>query len=471
MDIFNQRDVFSLDEFEYILNYYPKMGWEDAVVYNTKEKKEVMNTNTRKAKKQKEKDYVFLLEVKKLVMKILIPWFRKTNKDFRYLYFRIHESQWLLYEKDMFFKKHQDFERYICDEIVPYTCLIGLEDTWIGGETVVEEISFKESTVKNGMLCFPSNKMHEGLKVQKGVKKCLKLEFLAFYYQESALMICDDKNHWKSYWSEEFISNIPNFVQCFRDFQDKSSSTIKKDEKKIIVSEDMAKIIYDIMAMLGDGKSFKKIEDEEFQMVFPGSSYATIRELLGVVSFQKNEKRKAMIGKNQHAWNFLNESSLLDPQEYSLFIGLWMKSKNQEPYSLIYLCDRDGKEMIWDQQDTTEGDEFVDYDEFTTTLLKKYVQQQEKGNHHTLSSPSKMFLKKTHKGVHHCIKKKNWKTIINTDKILPSDLLNPALYINKKVLRSYYELCNDEESGGEYIHYKKYLNFYLQVRWCIIKNN
>ena len=75
---------------------------------------------------------------------------RAQMKTFRYLFARHSQAEWLLYKPGMFFHEHEDFERYICNGMIPYVLLIGMRDTIEGGETKVDGKSYIGSARRNG---------------------------------------------------------------------------------------------------------------------------------------------------------------------------------------------------------------------------------------------------------------------------------------------------------------------------------
>ena len=112
-----------------------------------------------------------------------------------------YHQDWLRYGLGGKFKTHRDFVKYHYKDMVTYTLLIGLKKTEVGGETNVfipykkkrhksgrfknrqrkmKTISFSETVIPGGILCFQADLLHSGTSVIKGEKEVLLLTLWAF---------------------------------------------------------------------------------------------------------------------------------------------------------------------------------------------------------------------------------------------------------------------------------------------------
>lgn len=445
--ILHQENFLSACDFEKIQELCPKDGWQQAVVYDKRQQKEVISTSNRHAKKISEHRKEVTKEIQKTIMPYLLSWL-KQQPHFHHVWFRYSHTQWIEYTRGMFFNIHQDFEKYVCEFLTPYVALLGLENTEKGGETIVGRTKYKESCQKNGIVFFPGNVPHQASVVVRGVKRCLKLECFVLFQEATPFMVCDDRNHWKSYWSKEQIELLENYM--------KSHTNFTGDSKSITVSSEMAQTIQN--AMIAIASPYGKTP-REFDMIFPNFTPRCLRDIFNAVHFIKNKTKKVYLGTDPDAWEYMNQWLELDPN-YNLVVGLWAQNLDEEHlYRLHHVYHRDGQ--ILDENKQVENKTFTDFTTLKTNILQHFIREMD------LEIWYKPELPYTFKNVGVCNTTK-WDNKLLKG-IRPSDFIQPVKR-SGTVMTGHYEMCNDE-GGGITEYTPDYISYIIQIRWCLVQVN
>jgi hypothetical protein len=452
--ILDQEQFLSVRDFDIIKEACPIEGWQEAVVYNRSLKKDVTSHDFRKAYKTPETRKHIQKTFKNIITKTLLPWLR-TQPHFQHLWVRPF-TEWLRYEEGMFFQKHQDFERYVCNGMVPYVCLIGLQDTENGGETVVGEQVCRGSCRQNGVVFFPSNIPHQAKKVVKGVKVCLKMEIQVFFSPEDGFIRVSDKdNQWLSFWSKKELELVDNYICSHHHFTDRTT---------IETSTDMAKDIHNMMIRIAEPMSKVPVAEEAQDMIFPTRTIAFLHDIFSYHHFSQAPDQRVFFGSDAKAWDYMNKEMELPPH-HTLLVGLWYKEEKDEPYRLSSLCDRAGNEISMAFPTTVkEMNKYADYDTLCANLLQDFT------NHKDISSSSSSFSfmfrpPLTEKdGRRTPSVRKNWRPLIKSYK--PSDQVK---YIKRSGVQveTVSEMCNDEHGYSETGTYSRYVSYSIHIRWLV----
>lgn len=454
--IYQQFNFLLPVEFRQLQQSIPQDGWKEAVVYNQKLGREVVAKTTRHAIKVHERRKQVIKNVKNLVMPKLLVWL-KQQPGFQYIWFRYSHTQWIQYNEGMFFKPHQDFEKYICDHLTPYVALIGLVDTSAGGETIVNGVAYTSSCRENGLLLFPANCIHEGKIVTRGIKKCLKLEFFVLFSQEIEKPLVVQTNHhqWKSYWNKDQLDLVYNYMS--------SHSSFTGEANQIVVSSEMAMVIQNAMLAIQDPKK----TPEDFECIFPEHSPSCLHDIFHCFHWiQRRGPYQFYMGTDSQAWEYFNTWEQLPANIYPV-VCLWSSSKDEDQYNLQLVYDRNGKLLVnaqgglWYSDSSVERTEstfYTDYQSIQTNILHYFISTTDLET----QSPVEYNLKSGVNKIPTTIDKSMLKSL------RPTNFLKP-IYRSGTITESHFELCNDEETGGQYESEQVYLSYKIQIRWCMLK--
>ena len=435
--ILNQDNFLSPNEFKLIQEICPQVGWQDAVVYDKKLEKEKISKSHRNAQKIHERRKEVILKLKKIILPKLLAWL-KTFSNFKHIWFRYSHTQWILYSQGMFFSKHQDFEKYLCDYLTPYVALLGLENTEAGGETMIGETLCNGSCKQNGIVFFPGNIPHEAKMVKKGIKRCLKLEFFVLMDQ-NVTGVQDSLHQWKSFWCPEQLKLFDNYMSCHQNFSKQSNIT---------VSTDMAQTIHNAMLAVAD---YKNQVPRDFEMIFPNYSPACIRDIFNSVYFMRHGKG-CYIGTDPDAWMFLNKWSGLLPFS-NLMVVLWARSP-RESYEVEIVYHRDGNTVGEVQQ--VKNEYFTDFPTLKTNILQDFVNQKDL---ETFEKLDYHYEKVGVPGFTH------WNSS-SLENVYPSDEISKPEKRFGVAETSHFEMCNDED-GGHLEYERAYVSYNIQIRWVL----
>lgn len=447
----NRHNFLSQENFDVILSYLPKNGWRPAKVYSKDQKKSYVNKVVRKSEKNYEKRRDVLRSIKQIVMKPVIECFKNHIPNFRRCWVRNNQTEWIRYYEGDFFKPHKDFEKYICNGMIPYVIIIGLNDVEEGGETKVENEIFDGSSKKNGAILFQANLTHESLVVKKGLKIALKLEF--FVYADSDYIKVQDKdNRWISYWSTKELELLDNYFKSHLDFE-------RSRSKNLIVSEELARDSFNLGIMIADPRL--KLPSE-IDLLFPGFTVQSIRELFLIYKFMNDTSQKFLFCNDPLAWDYLNQHMEL-PTDCGLYVGIWVKKDLSEKYKLKNYYNRRGDQYHYYYQFSPlkENNEYADYEDLKIHVLDKFLKIFDHYDEKNINLEYKIgkHLKNGFKG--------------NIFKFIdePSDTLERPIFHSGKTTITEREFCNEEDAGYITYTYKEYLRYYIQIRYFLVRNN
>lgn len=419
-------------------------SWEDAVVYDRRRQVQRVNKESRHALKVRERSGELCKTVQALCTRRLIGILRESVPHFHHLFPRPFQMEWLRYEPGMFFRPHQDFERYVCNGMIPYVLLIGLCDVEEGGETRVGDRMCAGSTSRNGAVFFPSNMMHEACPVLKGIKMCVKLDYFVFADEEPVIVRSEEG--WKSFWTRPALSMVDNYIRCHQDFMRKAD--------KLLVSEATARGLHNMMKQITIASGHN---DPFHEMMFPNLPVAVLHDIFLTVS-----PDPIVLGRQSLAWDYLHRHR---PGIY--LVGLWEKETKQDRYTLSMIADRRGrlikmdyltKQLMMPQENMEEDDHFLPYPILRQRLVQTFIKNKE--------LPSRPVPEKTwsigqkEPTVWESTISRYWKELHD---VQPSD--NDSIKVEGEVHRREKEFCNDEESGYEIVEWTAYLSYRIQTRW------
>lgn len=448
--ILDQSDFLPVEEFSRISQQCPTSDWKDGVVYNRIEKKEMKVVTSRHSKKIVEKRKEVIQGLEKIMIRRLLPWLRQ-QQDFQYIMARSWHTEWILYTKDMFFKPHQDFEKYICNNMVPYVALLGLEDTIRGGETIVEGVQYRGSTRKNGLVFFPGNVLHEAARVVEGEKKCLKMEFFVFFGDDADIIkVMDDQQQWKSFWSKEELSLVDNFITCNSRF---------KGSDLVTTSTETARMIHNISRCLVDPR--RPFSPKDLEMIFPSRSIHTLHDLFVGLRFLRSplSQGACVLGQDAAAWDFFNRWDKFPPH-YHMFVVLWSKTTKDDVYQVRKIMDREGRSRGYTTVPPSR--QFGDFNNLCLAITTSFLRHEELETPDMDAPVPKIIKLEGNSQTSFLISKELLKNI------KPSDDHSRPRFVSGNVDVSETEMCNDEDIGIT-SHYSQYVQHYLQVRWCLLR--
>jgi hypothetical protein len=189
-----------VEELYKLTEYDPKTSLEQAQIYLTDEKKNVVDEDTRKCSEMMLDPSMMKWLDEKITAKL--------NDDVEHMNvrFEIHTaaSRIVRYEEGGFFRRHSDVIDVASNMFANYACLVCLEPCEEGGETklyttfedeedditpVMGFISQKTSKVRGGGLIFPKHREHEGLEIKKGSKTILFVNYLCYPMQQKFMLL------------------------------------------------------------------------------------------------------------------------------------------------------------------------------------------------------------------------------------------------------------------------------------------
>lgn len=316
--------------------------WEFCKVYNKKYKKSMINDKTRSSYKitcTNQKMIEFIEEKTLSRLKSLIPfndfWMRNSHFDVLY------------YTEKMYFDSHVDFIKYYFPDVRLYVLLVGLMNTEKGGETKVH-LNKKDSILLNGAVMtnraclFPAHLLHQGKMVEKGNKKCIKIDIFIMKKTNSIFHLsCSDRTF---VFSLNWFKGFSSFIESIYNFYKKDDivlDSIKKDE---LIP------IYDYL--IGRNIDKTKIDPIIWNMIFPDISINDILIWFKILGFMENRDEKPLklwtdnysifkriinyIDKNHHPiiclryknsnhmkWNIFKFISLISGKEVDFYSSSW----------------------------------------------------------------------------------------------------------------------------------------------------
>lgn len=451
----DEENAFSSIDFQVIADACPLRGWRDAVVFQRSMEQDVLNKEVRHSEVVKETNMDTVKTCKQILLRKLLPWL-KRQAGFRYCYLRPRHTEWLRYRPKMFFRKHTDFERYKCNGMVPYVALVGLIDTVEGGQTRVGERDLIGAARRNGLVFFPSNIVHESRVVLHGYKVCLKMEFFVFM-ADKFLEVSDEENAWRSFWSQEEMALVDNYISAHADF-------VKKD--KIVTSTDTARLIHNMMLHIADPRQHHH-DSASQEMLFPDASASFLHDLFVAYRFIKEPTADIVLLRDARAWEYVN--TMMDlPAGYTLCCALWYREDEELLYTYHSACDRVGDPLHWWMMgDDRRGDggQFCEFDLIRVKMIKDFLEEHEFGGGGGGRFSGVDMVKKPARGP--CVSTPTERVLRS---VSPSDDVHRAVRKAGMITETEKEFCNDADSGYMTYTSKRYATFYIQVRWCISRS-
>lgn len=446
--IYDERDFLAAADWETIRSRCPEDEWEESVVHSRTTGKDVVDRRVRRAHKiHIREDYEG--ELIRIVKERIIPLFRGDPR-FRYCWPRPRHSEWLRYRPGMFFHRHSDWEKYKCTGLVPYVCLIGLQDTGEGGQTIVGDRPLEGSRLRNGMILFPGNIPHEASIVREGEKRCLKLEFFAFFQETDVIRVSDPRSRWMSFWTTDEISLMDNFIRSHAHFSGKTD---------LVVETEMARQTHNLRLAIADPKIRLPVHGDE---IFPTATAPFLHDVFGVARFLRGED-PVFMGLDPRAWEFINREMDI-PTTHTLMVGIWAAGGKYDrdrdpPARIAYHFSHATDRAMGAAEMRTH---FVDFETISVHLLRGFMLRTER---RSSSSLDKI-------------------TATEGKEVMPSDStreyprlceISPSNYWNRpeqhrgSMRETFTEFCNDSERGSENHQETVYFSYSLQVRWCVIR--
>jgi hypothetical protein len=364
----------------------------------------------------------------------------------------------------MFFREHRDFEKYVCNGLVPYVGLLGLVDTARGGETKVEGTTRRGSALKNGFVMFPGNVPHEATTVLEGEKMCLKMEFFVLFDSTGpqkgggeTIRVSSRENHeWRSFWSRDALALVENYVA--------SQARFEGNTNHVRTSREMAKTIHDVMMSIADPRR-QRVPVAKMDMVFPSWTSACLHDVFTCTHFLQNETRPGVIlGSDGDAWDFMQTWSRFPVSGCALVVGLWYKNPttSDATYRLYTIRDRNGGRCT---RTIRASSTYRDYKTLRQDLLHDFVASKEMDKDDSVSPPDTTPVEGAR---HEEILDRDWSPLIRTSSVQPSDEIERAEDLRGYATERVHEMCNDED-GGHWEEYTVYQAFRIQIRWCLIR--
>ena len=462
-----ERDFLSPEEFKAVQQCIPTGDWKDAVVYHKAIKKEVLAPDSRLALKRVERRDHVIQRLRGIVMPRVLAWLREQTAEKKPIscWFRYAHTEWLHYKKGMFFREHRDFEKYVCNGLVPYVGLLGLVDTARGGETKVEGTARRGSVRENGFVFFPGNVPHEATTVLEGEKMCLKMEFFVLFDSsgpqkgggETIRVSSRENNDWRSFWSRDALSLVENYMASQARFENTDN---------VCTSREMAKTIYDVMMSIVDPRR-QRVMVAKMDMVFPSWTSACLHDVFTCTHFLQNETRPGVIlGSDADAWDFMQTWSRFPALGCALVVGLWYKNltTSDATYRLYTIRDRNGGRC---KRTIQASSTYVDYKTIRQDLLYDFVASKDMRDWDP-SPVDTTGLEKKQGVAQGEILDRDWSPVIRTSSVQPSDEIERAEDVRGRATRYSHEMCNDED-GGYMEEYTVYEVFRIQIRWCLIR--
>lgn len=475
----NLLSLLDMDEF---LQYFPeKKILKESTVYSSTMKKEIKSDYVRHSKGVREKSKMVLENIEeKIIQKIILSCQQHVPQFFQCI-FRGDETEWLLYTQGDFFKVHQDFERYVCDNMAPYVLLYGLENTNSGGETVLYDYKktnvWNESCKKNGAVFFPGHMPHESRRVLKGIKKCLKLECFVFFHSPTFSMIeCKDPcNCFPSFWTPAFLKEI----DCYLSSMFRFDSFKEGQDKKKIISE-LAESLVPYFVALHDRQKVPS-DSDVYDFLFPNLNFLWLQDLYTLTCYMNNiitpytNTHDIFMAKTSTSWKWFHET--YNGSDYLPLICVWTKSSKDEKYFMNDVYCKNGKSCYSNYFSSKDinSNEYIDFEKWMSLLQRDKIVEKE--NRRTRYG---FHYRKECKKTIECFPSKNssfiqmtkecWEKIyrkINT--IQPNDQVNPPKFHSASFQREVTEMCNCEDLGFETYIEDVYITLYIQIRWILVK--
>jgi len=463
--ILDETNFLAASEFQEILDRCPPdTEWKSANVYDRRAEKNVVNGEFRHAQKVHERSLPDCKRWQSACTRRLVGLLRRSLPHFHYLFARPARVEWLRYEPGMFFKPHQDFERYTCNGMIPYVLLIGLRDVEKGGETRVGERVCTGSTRANGAVFFPSNMIHEACPVEAGIKCCLKLEYFVFV-DEDPITISSETAGWTSYWTRSALSMTHNYIRSHLDFS-------REAETRLFLSESTAQGFVRLMKDIAS--PHPSYPTTPFQdMMFPGLTIPVLHDLFITLS-----PDPIVLGRQPMAWDHLHRH----PLSSICLTGLWVREARQSKYTLWMVVDRMGRPFrkisgrkeisigpsMVDEEEEKSGTRFLPYPYLRERLIQQFIAEKDMpstktSDRHGTSDPQVAGGEDYPEDVLRTHLEHYWPDL---RKIQPSDdAHDESKRIAGTILREEREFCNDEDAGYEIVRWTEYKSYKIQTRW------
>jgi hypothetical protein len=194
--------------------------FEPSKIYRSDTDEKLVNTETRLSEFRLfiEKDLFSLCE--QLINKI-----SEQDKDMSYMLVK-NDITHIKYNKNGYFKAHEDYLSLTTNIIEEYTLIICLRGDCIGGETILhfnDHFSYpsKATVTTDHLLLFRKDLKHEGALVQDGTKEILTMNLWGFPKKESdAIVIISFTNDTRTHVIpiHRIMNNIDNILKAYIHF-------------------------------------------------------------------------------------------------------------------------------------------------------------------------------------------------------------------------------------------------------------
>lgn len=425
--------------------------WTPANVFSKKTRKNIFSPENRAAYKVAEDitgSGELIEKIHEHVMGVV-----RSMDGFVDGWIRPDQVEWIRYDKDGFFNVHCDFERYRCNGMTPFTLMIGMTDTALGGETVVEKRLLRGSTRRNGMVIFPSNLPHEGKRVREGKKVCLKLELLVFLSSDTTthFTVRDTSSSFVSYWHKEGLDLVDNYITSKLRFEKKEASDV------VVVSEEVSEALKESMIRIGFGS---RIADD---FMFPSMNNRTMHNLLVAMDFLADSSRDVVMCACPIAWDIINRRVNMEARGVAACVVAWHTKESTDPswFSIRASC---GRSDLGKEKDT-----FLPFDVLAGRVVRASIKfldmypdnklRYEKGEHAVVGAMPACVMDSSLLSSH----------IQRTKRFFPSDRLFQPDLVEGDVRKVSWEMCNDSDGGYESYDYDEYTSFLFYPRWILAR--
>ena len=469
LPVLRTRNFLKRDDWYHFNEQFPHSTiLRESLVYDTKTKHEVKSEYVRNSRGCREKSPQVIRDINRSIVSVLNDTL-KMIPNFCQLIFREDETEWLLYNEHDFFRVHQDFERYVCDDMAPYVLVYGLQNTKSGGETILHyndhKFVCKESCMENSAVFFPAHIPHESRSVYDGEKRCLKLEFYVFFYSNAAIIKCvdiDGKND--SIWRKSFLDSIDCFLSSLKHFD-----SMNKKYDKGVLKTDMASSLRKLSISLHDRQLTKESEDN-YDFLFPDIEFTFLQDLYNLLSFI-DSKHSFFVSENPSTWEWYNRS----PKSNCIpLVLVWTKNSKNQSYFLEDIYMKHGSKCYksYCKFEDFNKDEYIDFSSFKTMLCRDKIVEKEgrtRRSLYTVDYTKKMKSNKLPAVPDITVNKEIWEKIHeNISKIQPNDNVHPPRFHSASFQRQISEMCNCEDLGFETYVEDVYITLYIQIRWVLI---
>lgn len=464
-----------------------------ARVYNTTSKREYVSSETRHTQKKQVTCPIFSQSVHQICTKKLSSVLKTNMENFHSLFPRESQMEWLRYTPDMFFKAHRDFEKYVCNDMIPYVLLIGMYDVEEGGETRVGDRLYTGGARRNGAVFFRSDRLHEACVVKKGIKLCLKMEFYVFVspspFRVMSWSSVDDDDDGValthiSYWKKDVLRSIDNFIA--------SQASFKKT-CDIRVQDDTSSLFYKTMMMIVNHSSREEYSESDLhfvEMMFPNMSIPTLHDI-----FIALNDETIVTGQDPDAWTHL--VTHIKKESHLYLVGLWTTSTYGNQPQLFGLIDQYGRDFYLSGHDHTHDtttfkqDTCHDYTSLCHSLIRRFIlkndihpERDDDDDQNTFFSVLKddpQCEKNTRTSCDSCdscdphdkhidplhpllSEEERYRIYLSVSASVNLDTFHdPDLNGVKTIVE--YEMCNDDASGYDRYVYDQYVSYRLSLRW------